>query len=599
MRLNRIFLLILVLIYSLSSSTFAQNRSRRWKVREISFAGNETFSKGDLKGLMELEAKWPLYNDNFSRARLRSDIAAIEDYYRGQGFLNVKVVSETERDSSSRRVRIRIGITEGVRTTINAVQIEPSKIPLDTSLYKRLWSRSGRPLINQQIEEDANLLEIRYGELGYLEARADPRILVDSASHTAVVSFEVTEGPRISAGEITINGIKKLNPKVVKREIAFKEGEVLRLSRLRKSERQLYRTNLFSLVSIEPQLGVKDTAAVSGLPDTVYPVKISVSEADFFRTEIGVGYGSVEGLRGSLRISYGNLFSVGHRLAFNGNVSQRVQFAEGIYTVPWFLTLPLQFNGSVYYNRIDDEENTYFGLFRGIRLAVGRQVDFGITYQVWLDWETVDILPEENTRSTGITISSDTRNDLIDPTRGGLNLFEAQVAGLTGIKSSQFYKITNDSRIFWTAGDLGFASGLKLGYAHPYGKTDSVPTQERFFGGGPRSVRGFQEGHLRENADGSSKSGNVQVIANVIDFRFPLFWWFNGALFLDAGYVWDEGEILERNFSGMLRDLRWGAGPGIRLNTPIAVIRFDVGFKIDRLPGESSYVFHFDIGQAF
>jgi outer membrane protein insertion porin family len=232
---------------------------------------------------MELEAKWPLYNDNFSRARLRSDIAAIEDYYRGQGFLNVKVVSETERDSSSRRVRIRIGITEGVRTTINAVQIEPSKIPLDTSLYKRLWSRSGRPLINQQIEEDANLLEIRYGELGYLEARADPRILVDSASHTAVVSFEVTEGPRISAGEITINGIKKLNPKVVKREIAFKEGEVLRLSRLRKSERQLYRTNLFSLVSIEPQLGVKDTAAVSGLPDTVYPVKISVRNRRWVR----------------------------------------------------------------------------------------------------------------------------------------------------------------------------------------------------------------------------------------------------------------------------------------------------------------------------
>jgi outer membrane protein assembly factor BamA len=51
----------------------------------------------------------------------------------------------------------------------------------------------------------------------------------------------------------------------------------------------------------------------------------------------------------------------------------------------------------------------------------------------------------------------------------------------------------------------------------------------------------------------------LQLIANIIDFRFPLFWWFQGALFLDAGYVWEENEILNTPFSELMGQVRWGA----------------------------------------
>jgi outer membrane protein assembly factor BamA len=91
----------------------------------------------------------------------------------------------------------------------------------------------------------------------------------------------------------------------------------------------------------------------------------------------------------------------------------------------------------------------------------------------------------------------------------------------------------------------------------------------------------------------------VLVTANLIDFRFPLFWWFNGALFADAGYVWQDPEDI-RDFAQVIRDVRWTAGPGLRINTPIAVIRFDVGFKLDWVRGsEDLWAFHFDIGQPF
>lgn len=594
----RIILLFILLVLSRSADT--QAKSRRWKVREISFTGNSTFSNREISDLMELKAKWPLFNDNFSEFRLRSDLSAIEDFYRSQGFLNVDVRAvEISRDESSRRVRINIGINEGERTLIGSVQIVLPQLSLDSTLYRQIWSRPDKPFIRQMVEDDATLLERRIAEKGYLEANTNTEIIVDSASHTAVIRFNIKKGPKISVGDIHIEGVEKINPLVITRELQFKSGEVLTLGRLRKSEMQLYRTNLFSLINIEPELGVLDTSDVSFLPDSAYPIRVRVNEADFFRAEIGAGYGSLEGFRGSLRASYGNLFRVGHRLAFKGNLSRRVQFAELVYTMPWFLSLPWQFDGSVYFNRFDDEENTYFGVFRGINLAAGRESDFGLAFRIWLNWEAVEILPEENTQSVGLDLIYDTRNDLIDPVRGGLNLFQLEIAGLTGFRSSQFLKVINDSRIFWNIRNLRFASGLKLGYARPFGATETVPTQERFFAGGPRSVRGFQEGHIRENPDGSSKSGTLQLIANIIDFRFPLFWWFQGALFLDAGYVWDEDEVLNTPFSELMGQVRWGTGLGLRLNTPIAVIRLDVGFKINRQPEERPYELHLDIGQAF
>jgi outer membrane protein insertion porin family len=167
-------------------------------------------------------------------------------------------------------------------------------------------------------------------------------------------------------------------------------------------------------------------------------------------------------------------------------------------------------------------------------------------------------------------------------------------------RSEEFFKVVTDHRVHWKTGSLKWASALELGWGIPYGKTDSLPVQERFFGGGSQSVRGYKEGALRQIAD-TNRSGNISVIAHVAEVKIPLFWWVEAAAFVDAGYIWirDDDHPDVFNFNTFFRDLKWTAGPGIRINTPVAVLRLDVGFKLNKMRRENLAVIHLDIGNAF
>jgi outer membrane translocation and assembly module TamA len=65
------------------------------------------------------------------------------------------------------------------------------------------------------------------------------------------------------------------------------------------------------------------------------------------------------------------------------------------------------------------------------------------------------------------------------------------------------------------------------------------------------------------------------------------------AVFSDAGYVWESFQSVD------LKNIKYTAGPGLRLITPVGVLRYDVGFKLDRLGKPDSYRMYLDIGRAF
>jgi outer membrane translocation and assembly module TamA len=65
------------------------------------------------------------------------------------------------------------------------------------------------------------------------------------------------------------------------------------------------------------------------------------------------------------------------------------------------------------------------------------------------------------------------------------------------------------------------------------------------------------------------------------------------AVFLDVGNVWSNVAAFR------LEDYRTSSGFGLRINTPIGIIRGDLGFNLAPSEGESRSVFHFNVGQAF
>jgi outer membrane protein insertion porin family len=580
----------------------------QWRVRSIDFNGNDTYSSKELRSLMELKSKNARYTDFV----MRSDLEVLRSFYRSRGFQSALVVTESiERDSTKGRVRINIKVTEGPRTHISHVNVTSGKVLLTEGDLKKLSVKPGVPLIHSQVRADGRAIKEMLGHKGYLEAVVEPLVIFDdSLVNDARVVFNIKEGPKIEVGTIAIDGNKGLADVVVKRELAFRTGDTLNLKAIQRSERRLYSTGLFNHVQIRPQF---DSSAVSyELEDSTYNVMVRVTPSDFFRFQGGLGYSSDEGVRTAVSTSYRNMFMHGHRLTVGGKLSEVTQNVETIYSVPWMLYLPMQFDTKLYYHKYDNPK-LYQGVFDGLRLSLGRQTDFHILYQLWSQWERVKWVtapsedavgprevPDNPTQSVGIGVDFDTRDNFFNPAKGVFSHIGLEAAGVVGRNSNQFVKIEFDSRVYNNIYQrLFWASALRTGWVEPYGRSEVVPVQSQFYGGGSSTVRGFEVNKLAVLPNDDPFKGNFYVFLNVIDVRFPLFWWINGAVFLDAGNVWSDFSHIS-SAKELFNDLRWAAGPGLRVDTPLKIVaRLDLGFKLDRRPGESAMVLHFDLGQPF
>lgn len=125
-----------------------------------------------------------------------------------------------------------------------------------------------------------------------------------------------------------------------------------------------------------------------------------------------------------------------------------------------------------------------------------------------------------------------------------------------------------------------------VGAGYGYGNSYSQPLDKMFYCGGSTSMRGWQ---ARTLGPGTSKPltsffviptqlGESKMEAN-LEYRFPLFWKFEGAAFVDAGNIWDlsdEGDGEAFSLEGI--GLDWGLG--LRLNIDFILLRLDAGFRL-------------------
>ena len=183
-----------------------------------------------------------------------------------------------------------------------------------------------------------------------------------------------------------------------------------------------------------------------------------------------------------------------------------------------------------------------------------------------------------------------------------------------GLQYAQYAKADVDFRFHHNFGEhksQTIATRLFAGYGLAYGNSEVIPYVKQYFSGGPYSVRAFRirslgPGTYSEeddiNSDGTffDQTGNIRLEANV-EYRFPLFSFFKGAIFADAGNVWNSkanpafnGE--DKFTSNFLNELGMGTGVGLRIDVQGFVIRFDLAapFHDPSLPEGERFDFKFD-----
>ncbi len=190
---------------------------------------------------------------------------------------------------------------------------------------------------------------------------------------------------------------------------------------------------------------------------------------------------------------------------------------------------------------------------------------------------------------------------------------------------SQFIKA--HTQFVWTRSlfdDHKLVGRIFVGAAHAYGNSQEVPYMEQFYIGGSNSLRGFA---VRTVGPGSyrpdyidrnsyyDQTGTFKFETN-LEYRFPLFGYLKGALFVDAGNVWllkDDkfrpgGKLEGKNF---FKELALNTGIGLRFDMEMIVLRADLGIALHAPydTGEKGYfnipkfsdglAFHIAIGYPF
>lgn len=207
---------------------------------------------------------------------------------------------------------------------------------------------------------------------------------------------------------------------------------------------------------------------------------------------------------------------------------------------------------------------------------------------------------------------------------------ETDPGKIFGMEYAQYGRADLDFRYHLKlGGEQLLAARLFGGVGLPYGNSISLPYVKQYFTGGPNSVRAFR---IRTLGPGTYRSdsvnnqsyfeqvGDIKVEGN-LEYRFPIFSYLKGALFLDAGNVWlmNENEALPGGkFSeSWWKELGVGAGLGLRVDIEFFVIRFDFASPLrkpyleegerwqnnfdlfDRDWRRENFIFNFAIGYPF
>jgi len=165
------------------------------------------------------------------------------------------------------------------------------------------------------------------------------------------------------------------------------------------------------------------------------------------------------------------------------------------------------------------------------------------------------------------------------------------------------------------------ATRLNIGCGYAYGNSSAIPYEKLFYAGGANSLRAWQSRSIGPGASQTdttfsipNQTGDFKFEVNA-EYRFPLFWKLEGALFIDAGNIWnlnsDEGRsesLLKSDSFFKTMAVNWGGG--VRLNLDFVILRLDMGviaydpryskwYGFDNFLHKNTYSLQFGVGYPF
>lgn len=561
---------------------------------------------------------------------LELDKRRIESVYKERGFFSARVTDAEVNKVDDDEVAIVFRVDEGAPSTLDHVEVigAPAGEAVDAeALIEVADLRVGRPFKYDRYQRAKEKIKARLVEQGYAHAEVKGTVEVHEERETAVARFTVNPGPISYFGEVSVEGLSRTEESLVRNRIAWNEGERFDPVKLEETRGRLYETGLVGNVRFDWR--------EEGNP-RVLDIVIRAKEGTRHELRLGGGIGLEQAhyeararamythrnfldpkatLRLNLRPGFA-FFRSG--LGFAGfNIEAGAELDREDFLFPrWKLT------NAIDYTRTELEAFAYQG--PSVRLSMGRPIlderlalSFGVQYHYYDFPRVNEAISAETKRQFGIfepspfasfqpSLTYDARDDPFSPAKGWYASLRLELGHIFKSDASQYGKVTPELRGYIPIQTRRVVLAGKARIGTQVLDLVPIPVTQRFFSGGAESQRGFGYRRLAPQVTGSEGEplplgGEVMIETSAelrVDVAKLAGQWFGFVVFLDGADVANHWSDIP------FPNLHWAVGPGLRYDTPVGPVRFDIGFRLNRMGGnepdpDSRFAFHFSLGEAF
>ncbi|MEH2441428.1 BamA/TamA family outer membrane protein [Nostoc sp.] len=542
-----------------------------------------------------------------SQSQLQKDVAAI---------LDTGLFSNVSVNSFSTQAGLNV-VYQVQPVIVRSLQLSGAKVLTYQVAQQQLQSQIGTAISPAGLQQAVAQINKWYADNGYNLARvlsikpSSQGILTVNVAEGLVSEikfrFVNDEGKTVDSKGNPVGGRTK--PDFLQQQLKLKPGQIFQQNVVKQDIQQLYQTGLFETVNVALE---GDATKL----DLVYQLK----ETGARGVNLGGSYNADQGLIGTISYQDRNVGGINDTLGLNVGVSSRDLQFNSKFVSPYRTTNPDRLGYTINGFRNRELSETFDD---NIKLANGDTVREGkIGGSVSLqrpidDWNTSlglnytrtsirdrqgNITPTDaqgnplSASGTGIddlttvsfTATKDQRDNPLNPTQGSVLSLSTEQSipigqgniSLNRLKAnySQYLPV----QLFNTKQPQVFAVNLQAGTV-----LGNLPPYESFNLGGSNSVRGYDSGDVG--------SGRSYVLASA-EYRFPVLPIVGGVLFADFASDLGSGDTVLGDPAGVRGKpgYGFGYGAGVRLNSPLGLIRADYGINDQ---GESKV--HLGIGQRF
>ncbi len=590
------------------------------KIKWLRFEGNEYFTDGDLRKGLDTKKwwwfSWLTGGGKFDEDKFIEDLDKIRVKYKNEGFLDIEIdEDEIEFVYDKRNLRIRVPVTEGQQYSVGEVDIVGNTIYTDDELRPFLENRRGMTFSPETLDEDRETLSDYYGSRGYLDTFVRAERVPNLDTRAIDINYVVRESEKFYVESVNIQGNTKTKSIVILRELALAPGDVFDLVRMKTSQSRLENTQFF-----EPG-GVNLAPEPTNIPGR-RNLRVSVLEGRTGNLTFGAGFSSLENATLFAEITQGNFDITNPKSVFQGDGQKfRLRFQIGsqssqvvlAFEEPWLFEQRLAFGFEAFRSETNFNSSLFNELRTGFEVYLRRRLFELVEGRLSYRFEIVDIFDvspfappiiqqEAGNRTVsklGLSLLRDTRNNLLHPTRGTrVNLITEWAGGFLG-GETDYIKVEGRFSKYWQTFDAFeqvFFVLARTGTVLPYGDSETVPFFDRYFLGGPNTLRGFRFRQVgpKDGLNGEPIGGNTYGFFSA-EYVFKIADPLRVAFFYDSGFVNDE----EVDFN--IRDYNDNFGFGARMMIMGAPMRIDYGIPIttDRFNDDDGAQFNFSFGSRF